>query len=399
MPSTVRRVAPLWEIESLPFLLGALERPHNMAGLPDSLPFVLGVDPRTGLVRQGENAAVGGALEIAYRTADVMPSNFDASGVGRFYADDFLAFIDGEAPKVSGLRLLEIGSGTGYLLAQLRDRGATVLGVEPGAHGQDGAGEYGVAIVHDFFPSPRVTGRFDLIVLSNVLEHLENPVEFLVGLQGQLAPDGALIIGVPDEEAYITSGDVSTLFHEHWSYFDRRTLENTARLAGFRIDHLESASFGGSMYVIMRPASRPLELVEVGEAVELAKQYARSSEVNTNRIREFVDQATRGSAALGVYVPSRFVNVAEIGRLKLDSVRFFDDDESAQGKFYPGFSAPIESREALIARPTDVVLIMSQTFGLRLAEVLTDLLPGARVQSVADLLQFGAGGKGGLARD
>ena len=54
-----------------------------MPGLPDALPFVLGVDSRTGLVSQGANPEVGAALEGAYRTADAMPSNFDASGIGR----------------------------------------------------------------------------------------------------------------------------------------------------------------------------------------------------------------------------------------------------------------------------------------------------------------------------
>ncbi|MHA6694008.1 class I SAM-dependent methyltransferase [Homoserinimonas sp. A520] len=386
MTPLARRVTSLWEVQSLPFVLGALDRPHNMAGLPDSLPFVLGVDPRTGLVSQGENATVRRTLEMAYRTAGVMPSNFDAFGVGRVYADDFLEFIDERYRDVRGLRVLEIGSGTGYLLSQLRDRGADVLGVEPGAHGQEGARQHGIEIIHDFFPSPRVTGRFDLIVLSNVLEHLEDPVEFLRRLPDHLAVDGAMVIGVPDEDAYITSGDVSTLFHEHWSYFDRRTLENTARLAGLRIDNLESASFGGSLYAIMRPSDPPLDLVEVGEAVELAEQYARRSESNANHIREFVDQATRGSRALGVYVPSRFVNVAKIGALTLAAVRFFDDDASAHGKYYPGFSPPIESREALIAQPTDTILIMSQTFGPRLAQSLTDLLPDVRVQCVADVL-------------
>jgi SAM-dependent methyltransferase len=373
-------------VDSLPFVLGALDQPHNVAGLPDSLPFVLGVDPRSGLVSQDQNATVGSALEIAYRTADAMPSNFDASGIGRVYAEDFLAFIDDEARDLSGLRVLEIGSGTGYLLAQLLNRGADVLGIEPGAHGQDGAREFGIQIVHDFFPSPKVTGLFDLIVFSNVLEHLEDPVAFLRDLPGQLAVGGAIIIGVPDESAYITSGDVSTLFHEHWSYFDRRTLENTARLGGLRIDRLESASFGGSLYATMRPAERPAHVVEVAEAIDLAAQYTRDSKSNSIRIREFFDHATRGGRTLGVYVPSRFVNVAEIGRLPLDSVRFFDDDESAHGKFYPGFNVPIEGREALLTRPTESVLIMSQTFGARLAEALAGVLPGVDMRCIADVL-------------
>ncbi|MEO8527448.1 MAG: class I SAM-dependent methyltransferase [Pseudolysinimonas sp.] len=384
------RVTSLWQIDSLPFVLGALDRPHNMVGLPDALPFVLGVDTRTGLVSQVENPVVARALGLAYRTADAMPSNFDASGIGRVYADDFLAFIDREVGEFAGRRLLEIGSGTGYLLAQLRDRGAAVLGIEPGAHGQDGARENGVEIVHDFFPSPQVTGLFDFIVLSNVLEHLEDPVDFLSVLASQLAVGGRIIVGVPDESAYLNSGDVSTLFHEHWSYFDRRTLTNTVRLAGLGVDVLEVASFGGSLYCLITPVEQSVEPVEVGEAIGVAERYARQARANGGLVRAFVEDGTRDRRELGVYVPSRFLNVAEIGRLRLDAVRFFDDDEGAHGKFYPGFVAPIENREELLVRPPDSVLIMSQTFGPRLAETLAGLLPGVRITCVADVLALGS---------
>ncbi|MEO5533990.1 MAG: class I SAM-dependent methyltransferase [Pseudolysinimonas sp.] len=380
------RVIALWHVDSLPFVMGALDRPHNISGLPDALPFVLGVDTRTGLVSQGQNLAVADALGIAYRTADAMPSNFDASGIGRIYADDFLAFIDREIGEFKGRRVLEIGSGTGYLLGQLRDRGGVVLGIEPGAHGQDGAREIGVEIVHDFFPSPEVTGLFDFIVLSNVLEHLEDPVDFLGVIASQLAIGGRIIIGVPDESAYINSGDASTLFHEHWSYFDRRTLTNTVRMAGLNVDVLETASFGGSLYCVITPVEQPVELVEVPEALELAERYARQMQAQSALIREFVEDSTRDGRGLGVYVPSRFVNVAKIAGLRLDAVRFFDDDESAHGKFYPGFVAPIENREELLAQPPVSVLIMSQTFGPRLAQTLAGLLPGVRITCVADVL-------------
>ena len=38
----------LWDIQALPFLYEPLERPTNPHGVPDALPFHLGLDTTTG---------------------------------------------------------------------------------------------------------------------------------------------------------------------------------------------------------------------------------------------------------------------------------------------------------------------------------------------------------------
>jgi hypothetical protein len=42
----------VWEIPSLPFIFRPLDSPHNPTGIPDTLPFQLGVDPASGRLIQ-----------------------------------------------------------------------------------------------------------------------------------------------------------------------------------------------------------------------------------------------------------------------------------------------------------------------------------------------------------
>jgi hypothetical protein len=68
-------------------------------------------------------------------------------------------------------------------------------------------------------------------------------------------------------------------------------------------------------------------------------------------------------------------------------IRFFDDDPNAHGKYYPGINIPIENMQDLLAHPTDVVLIMSQTFGPRLAARLKEELYKVSIVCINEILQ------------
>ncbi|NBQ43809.1 MAG: class I SAM-dependent methyltransferase, partial [Mycobacteriaceae bacterium] len=232
---------------------GAQATPHNPHGFPNTLPFTLGIDETTGLLIQLPDAVVEEALTKAYEAGSVLGSNVAEDGIGRQYADDFLDFITRTLDPGPGSRasVLEIGCGNGYLLSRMQPLFGSAIGIEPGPQGRQGAARYGVKIVQGFFPVPELAGQYSAIVLMSVLEHVQDPANFVSGLCDYLAPQGRIFISVPNEGAYIDNGDVSTLFHEHWSYFDLRTLRATMARTGLRIVTDCESAFGGSLYACL----------------------------------------------------------------------------------------------------------------------------------------------------
>jgi SAM-dependent methyltransferase len=380
-----------WRIESLPFIWGSLAAPHNHGGLPDSLPFTLTYNPHSGLLVQKPDAQVARALEQAYATGSELGSNADEDGIGRHYADDFLEFI-ARRTRESGIAcrsVLEIGCGNGYLLSRLRAQFETARGIEPGPQGQDGARRFGLDIVQGFFPAPEIRGRYSAIVLASVLEHVEDPVALVQSLADWLEPGGRVFVSVPNEAAYIHSADVSTLFHEHWSYFAEPTLRTSMALAGFGIASCEESGFGGSLYAELDPSghAETVREAEVAGAIVAARQYIALGRRNCERLREACERLLAdGTRTLGVYVPARFVNAMAIAGLPAVGLRFFDDDPKLVGTYYPGIPVPVEAGASLPAAPVDTVLVMSRTFGPGLAQRLRLSLPRTEVLTVADLL-------------
>lgn len=137
-------------------------------------------------------------------------------------------------------RLLEIGSGDGDLLALAEGGGWQVTGVEysPAAcekirqrlkHGDVRCGElYQAGLAGD---------QFDLCVISDVLEHVRAPLDFLREIHRLLKPGGTLFIATPSIDSWsarLMRQQWMEFKVEHLTYFDRQTLQTALFRSGFR---------------------------------------------------------------------------------------------------------------------------------------------------------------------
>lgn len=104
-------------------------------------------------------------------------------------------------------RHLDIGCSAGLLLQRFqRAYACQPVGIEPGTAYRDYARSLGLEIysslsTFDAESSARESKppTFDLISLAHVLEHIANPVEYLIGLRQQrLTPDGWLLVETPN---------------------------------------------------------------------------------------------------------------------------------------------------------------------------------------------------------
>jgi len=125
--------------------------------------------------------------------------------------------------------VLDIGCGQGAFGALLKARfGCTVTGIEfvERAAAQAAAKLDCVLTGDAFTVAPRLEGRlFDLVVLTDVLEHFPDPEALLRLYIPMLAPDGSFFLSIPNVRHW--SVVLPLLFRGQWSYTEQGILDQT----------------------------------------------------------------------------------------------------------------------------------------------------------------------------
>ena len=97
--------------------------------------------------------------------------------------------------------ILDIGCGDGELLASFRDRGFSVLGMDPDPEARAFAATRGLTILPGTAedPAPELDDRqFDLVIMSHALEHCIDPTRAVATIRRLIASDGLAYIEVPN---------------------------------------------------------------------------------------------------------------------------------------------------------------------------------------------------------
>jgi SAM-dependent methyltransferase len=126
-----------------------------------------------------------------------------AAGYGALRADRVRVGFHPVPVWKPGGRLLEVGSGAGFYLAEMKKLGWQVAGVEISPQACGAAREaYGLDIhCGTLADAPFPEGTFDVVAMFETLEHLPDPIFALRRAHALTAPGGVLIGSVPNFRA------------------------------------------------------------------------------------------------------------------------------------------------------------------------------------------------------
>ena len=137
-------------------------------------------------------------------------------GEQQFEPDD--SFVDGYLQSEGGIdavlanlyrvdaparcRFLDVGANYGFAVRYARDvLGWDAVGIEPSYAGRRGAQELGVEIIDQYVTAEtQLDGPFDVILASEVIEHVADPSAFVSALRRHLAPGGIIVLTTPAAE-------------------------------------------------------------------------------------------------------------------------------------------------------------------------------------------------------
>ena len=157
-------------------------------------------------------------------------------------------------------RILDIGSGPGFFLLHGKQRGWQTLGIEPSVQAAAHSRELGLEIVEDFLTEETADqlGTFDVVHMSELLEHIADPRRMLVLASRLLNSGGLICIVAPNDYNPFQYALRTVCKYKPWwvapphhiNYFDFESLAGLLESSGFEVV-LREATFPIDIFLLM----------------------------------------------------------------------------------------------------------------------------------------------------
>lgn len=144
--------------------------------------------------------------------------------------------------------LIDFGSSTGRFIELAKDNVNRIIGVEPNERQRAYANEQNRLTYSSLQDVPSI--QANVITMFHVLEHIRNPIQVLKDLQPFLAPDGVIIVEVPNvEDALISKYAIEEFATYYWHpahsyYFSPDTLRAISEKAGYKAELIPVQRYG-----------------------------------------------------------------------------------------------------------------------------------------------------------
>jgi SAM-dependent methyltransferase len=239
--------------------------------------------------------------------------------------------------------VLEIGAADGYNLKYYKDYGYKVYGIEPSAANQK--------IVKDNFDIDMYQGTFEeylqedisdsfeLIFMSHVLEHINNPKIFLKEVRK--LNSRYIYIEVPSMDARFNEEPFGSFFFEHINYFTYESIVNLMSSVGyssekFCVDYTTDGSSPGHPVIMsLWKKEKEVDFSRIRHSIysssNLVSQYFKDSKINFEKIKSKINiiPPEKKIAVWGTGShTSRLLGMTNL--FKRNIVKFYDSDVKKQ---------------------------------------------------------------------
>jgi hypothetical protein len=203
----------------------------------------------------------------------------------------------------------------------------------------------------------------DLLIVRHITEHTEDLSAFMAGLAELVAPDGQLMLEIPDCSSSLELGEYCMIWEEHSLYFTPETFALVPALGGFSTLWLKiyERPFENSLVLLARkggPPARPVVSEAARSQIGLLESYGSGYAIARRTLRDDLEKFRREQGPIALFgaghLAHAFANFMGVSDL-IDFVA--DDTPQKQGKYLSGAKLPILPSSELLTRNIKLCLL------------------------------------------
>ena len=279
-------------------------------------------------------------------------------------------------------QVIEIASNDGYLLQFFQRKKIPVLGVEPAINVAKIAKRNKIPTMTKFFGEKtakeiiKKNSKADLLIAFNVLPHVPNLNDFILGLKKLLSNQGIITIQF---SAYllqlIQKNEFDTIYHEHFSYFSLNSLQKIFDFYSLTIFDVEEKDIhGGSLRLYIKHSKNKSYKINesVSKKIKQEKKFGLTKISTYTKFQEqlgytrtkiwkfFIKTKLEGKSVVGYGAPAKATTLLNYCGIDHEFIDYtVDINPYKQGLYLPGTFIPIYSPKKISKTKPDYVIILA----------------------------------------
>ncbi len=153
-------------------------------------------------------------------------------------------------------KVLDVGCGHGEILCKAKEIFRECVGVEPSESecviARQNVGHNSARIVNAFFDDAFEEDGFDVVVATQVFEHLDAPRNVMQNAFRVLKPGGVAYFDVPNGQKIYNNSEYYNIYAEHVNYYTQSSLAYLTRISGFDILGINEIFDGNHLAIYVR---------------------------------------------------------------------------------------------------------------------------------------------------
>jgi hypothetical protein len=195
------------------------------------------------------------------------------------YLNDQMEYFIKKQIYKNNLVIVESGCGKGFYIDLLADKllNCSFYGFDTIYEGEIVIPEKNIKYYKSYFPSNEIEIKPDIIISRHVIEHIQNPIDFIKTLKRTLPLGSVIFIETPNLNWILENKVIFDIFYEHCNYWTISSISNVLNMLGFEIID-KNLGFGGQhLWIVAK------------NMYEYNKNYILTNELTYSHVNIFSD--------------------------------------------------------------------------------------------------------------
>lgn len=293
------------------------------------------------------------------------------------YFEEYAKDVLDKYPNQSSDFVVEIASNDGTLLKHFKTNGANILGVDPSTTATKTAIEQEIDTLEKFFNLEVADeicdkyGQASLVLANNVVAHVDDLADFILGVDRLLSDDGVFVAEVQYSMPLLRENEFDHFYHEHYSFFSMTAIKKAIEMGNLKVvDVQQTQAQGGSLRVFAKHSGKPskavLDLLDSEKNLDqfLCSSFAdKVKDLKYNLLATLKQLKKEGKTIYGYGASAKsstLLNYCGIGPELIDCI--VDKTPYKIGKFSPGMHIPVISDEQVQGHEPDYYLLLAWNY-------------------------------------